>query len=195
MDFLHTWLIGYISPQQLIDRLHGKPAPQWGFYAQALRSMFDSLLLYLPLSLTGARPSTPSYLTFLPTETYYQASIFLSPLFLIGQWLLLSACVHLILCFLHRPSNIDQILNITGMAALIVGSILVVWDWLWIAFGWHDPVLLGISHLIIDVWAIVITVLGFKKILNLPVGLAILLNLAWMVLGIPLSMLFMRAPV
>lgn len=147
-----------------------------------------------PSHLISAKSSTPSYLTFLPTEKYYQAAIFISPLFFIAQWLLLSACLHLILRFLREPSDIDQILNITGMAALVVGAFLVGWDWLWIALGWRDPVLLGISHLIIDIWAIAITVLGLKKILSIPVWLGILLNLVWMVLGIPLNMLFMRPP-
>ena len=59
--------------------------------------------------------------------------------------------------------------------------------------GWHSDVLLGISHLVLMIWAIVITALGFRRILGLPWWLAIVLNLLWLVLGEPLAAIFMRA--
>ena len=73
MKFLRVWFLGYVSPRRLVETLAESPAPQWGFFAQLLRGLMDALLLFLPLALMGRTPSTPSYLTFLPTEQYYAA--------------------------------------------------------------------------------------------------------------------------
>lgn len=192
--FFQTWLFGYWSPSLFAINLAGKPAPHWGLLAQSLRAVSDALLLYLPLALMGWQPSTPSYLTFINTERYYATLIWLAPIFLLCQWFLLSAIVHTILCVGGRLSDIDQILNITGMVALVVGSFLVFWDWLWVLAGWNNPYLLGISHLLIDIWGIVLTVTGFEYILRIPVWMGISLNLLWLALGLPLAILIMRAP-
>jgi len=53
---------------------------------------------------------------------------------------------------------------------------------------------LGISHLFIDVWAVVLTVVCLKKILNIKVFLSLVINVIWTALGMPLSMLIMRVP-
>ena len=68
MNFFQVWLTGYYNPFRVVDELKTKPAPQWGVYAQLTRALLDSLVLYLPLAFMGREPSTPSYLTFLPTE-------------------------------------------------------------------------------------------------------------------------------
>jgi hypothetical protein len=195
MEFVSVWLMGYVNPARMIENLRYKPAPLWGVYGQLARTVLDALLLYVPLALMGRSPSTPSCLTFLPTEGYYAASILLAPLVLMAQWLLLGAILHVILRFLGRESDIDQILNITGMSALVVGAFLVVWDWLWIGLGWANPTWLGISHLVVDIWGIVITVIGFRRLLGMPTGPAIALNLVWMILGLPIAIVFVRAPV
>jgi hypothetical protein len=195
MSFFQLWLTGYVSPSRAIEGLRDKPAPHWGFCAQALRALLNSLLLYLPLALMGRQPSMPSYLTFLTEENYFLASVFFVPALLIGQWLLLCAVVHLILRLLGRRSDIDQILNITGLVALIVGAVLIAWDWIWILMDWHNYVWLGISHLVIVTWAVAITMLAFKRILGVPYWLGLLLNILWLALGEPLGALFMRAPI
>ena len=192
--FFRVWLTGYVNPSKMVRELAGGPAPHWGLYAQSLRALLDSLLLYLPLSLMGRAPSTPSYLTFLPTERYYEALVFLAPFFLLGQWLLLGAVTHVILRLLGRHSDLDQILNITGMAALVVGAALVMWDWLWIVLGWENAVALGVSHLVLDTWGITITALGFGRTMAVPIWLAALLAVLSIALGVPLAATFMRAP-
>lgn len=194
MSFFQTWLAGYYNPSRVVDGLQTGPAPRWGVYAQVIRVLLDALFLYLPLALMGRQPSTPSYLTFLPTENYYLVSVFLAPVFILAQWLLLSVIVHVILRLAGQPSDVDQILNVTGMAGLIAGAVLIAWDWAWVIVGWHDVVLLGVSHLVLVVWAMAITVLGFRRILGLPVWLAIALNVLWLGLGEPLGAIFMRAP-
>ena len=117
------------------------------------------------------------------------------PLFLVGQWLMLSALLHVLLRLLGRRSDLDQILNITGLAALIVGAFLVVWDWVWIVAGWHNEVLLGLSHMVLVIWGLAITVLGLKRILDVPVWLGVVLNVVWVAVGWPLSATVMRSPV
>jgi hypothetical protein len=195
VTFLQVWAAGYRHPAQLIDALRTKPAPHWGLYAQLVRALLDALLLYLPLALIGRQPSTPSYLTFVPTERYFSASLLLAPVFLLALWLLMGATLHVILRLGGWPSDVDQILNITGMAGLVVGAVLVVWDWLWVLAGWQNVVWLGISHLILALYAIAITALGFVRILGLPGWLAVLLNVLYMLLGEPLAAIFMRAPI
>ena len=119
----------------------------------------------------------------------------LAPIVLLAQWLLLAAVVHVILRISGRESDIDRILNITGMAALVVGAFLVAWDWIWIAARWKNVIWLGVSHLALDLWWIAITVIGFERHLGVPVWLGITLNLVWIVLGLPIAIVFMRAPV
>lgn len=194
-NFLHAWMLGFISPSRFIAILMDKPAPRWGFVGQGLRALLDSLLLYLPLALMGRTPSTPSWLAFLPTEQYYAGAVILAPVFLICQWLLLSVGLHVTLRLLGRSGGIDQILNLTGMVALVVGSFILVWDWIYIALGLGDAALLGLSHLAIDIWAIALTVLGLKRMLVVPVPLGVALNILWLAIGVPLAMVFMRAPV
>jgi hypothetical protein len=195
MGFLRTWLVGYYSPARVVEGLTEAPAPQWGVYGQVLRGLLDGLLLYLPLALLGRQPSTPPYLSVFRAEGYYGTLVWLAPPFLVGQWLFLSALVHVLLRLLGRPSDLDQILNITGMAALIVGAFLVVWDWVWIVAGWHSEVLLGLSHMVLVIWAAVITVLGLKRILDVPVWLGVALNVVWVAAGWLLGATVMRSPV
>jgi hypothetical protein len=195
MGFFRVWLAGYYSPARVVEGLEGAPAPLWGVCAQVGRGLLDGLLLYLPLAVMGRQPSTPSYLSIFPAEGYYGTLVWLAPVFLVGQWLMLSALVHVLLRLLGRESDIDQILNITGMAALIVGAFLVVWDWLWIVADWRNAVLLGLSHMALVIWAAAITVLGLKRILGVPVWLGVVLNVVWVVAGWPLAAIVMRAPV
>lgn len=112
-----------------------------------------------------------------------------------ARWLPLSAVLDVILRLVSLSSDIDQILNITGIVALVVGTVLILWDWLWVLMGWQNVVLLGVSHLVIVLWAVSITTLGCKRIPGVPVWLGVLLNLLWVLLGEPLGAIFMRAPI
>jgi hypothetical protein len=194
MRFLQTWLTGYYSPAQLIERLKSGPAPQWGLLAQLIRGLLDSFLIYLPVALMGRVPPTPSNLSFIPTERYYYALVWLAPIALFAILLMQSAVIHVLLRLMNRPSDIDQIINITGMAALVVGAFLVPWDWAVFALGVADQYVLGISHIIISLWAIVIIVVGLRRILSVPIGLSIALSFLIFPIALPFSMMFMRSP-
>jgi hypothetical protein len=194
MSFTRLWFLGYINPVRLIDELRTKPAPQWGLLAQLVRALLDSFLLYLPLALMGLVPPTPSNLSFLPTEHYYAALIGLAPVVLIAEQLMQAAVIHVVIRLTGRQSSFDQIVNIAGMAALVVGAFLLVWDWLWFAIGGVDQYFLGYSHLLISLWAVVISVIGLKRILGVPAWLAALLSLLAMPVALPFAIMFMRSP-
>jgi hypothetical protein len=194
-SFIRLWFIGYINPVKLIDALRSKPAPHWGLLAQLIRALLDSLLLYLPLSLMGRVPPAPSNLSVLPTDTYYTSLIWLSPIVLIAELMMIAAFIHIVLRLTGRHSDFDQIVNISGMAALVVGAFLLPWDWIWFAIGGVNQYFLGISHLVISLWAVVITIIGLKRILAVPVWLAALLSLLSMPVALPFGIMFMRSPV
>ncbi|UCF61426.1 MAG: hypothetical protein JSV37_01745 [Anaerolineaceae bacterium] len=194
MSFLRLWLTGYFSPIQLIEHLKSKPAPQWGIFASLLRGILDSLLIYLPVSLMGRVPPTPSYLSFVPTERYYFALIWIAPFVLLTEMLMGSVIIHVILRLMGRHSDIDQIINVNGMSALIVGAVLVLWDWVFFALGVADQYILGISHLVIALWAVAILAIGLRRILSVPLWLSIVLSITIIPAGLPFAMMFMRSP-
>ncbi|MBN1836883.1 MAG: hypothetical protein JW820_13595 [Spirochaetales bacterium] len=195
VPLLRTWLAGYSCPGGFVRELDRAPAPQTGLYGSLLRAGMDSLLLYLPLALMGRRPSLGSALAFLPTERYYLASVFFMPPYFLMQWLFLSAGMHVVLRLSRRPSDFDRILNLNGATDLVVGAVLVPWDWLWILAGWHDEVLLGISHLVLVTWGIVLGTVYLNRSLEVPVWLAVVLQVASVALAAAISSVVVRAPV
>ena len=194
MSFLRVWLTGYYNPVSMIEQLRSKPAPQWGFYGVFLRAALDALLLYLPLALMGRIPPEPSYLSFLSTEKYYYHLIWLSPIVFAAQWLLWSALTHAVLRLTGRRSNIDQILNIYGLSAIVVGAFLLVWDWALLALGVANPYLFGISHLVIALWSVAIQTIGLRRLLGVPLWLGALLSFLDIPLSMPFGIMFMRSP-
>jgi hypothetical protein len=194
MNFAQVWVTGYINPARFVDALKRKPAPHWGFYAQVLRSLIDSLLLYLPVALLGRQPPTPSYLTFIPSDQYYITLIWLTPLVFMAEWLLGAVVIHVGLRLSKLQSDIDQILNLTGMAGLVIAAFLVVWDWFWFAMGGANQYFLGISHLIIDIWWLVLVVNGLKRICGVPVRFGILMSILGFAAALPFAIVLMRAP-
>jgi len=194
MSFLRVWMTGYLSPTKLIEQLRSKPAPRWGIFAQLIRGILDSLLVYLPVYLMGRVPPTPSFLSFIPTDRYYFALIWIAPIILLVILLMQSVIIHVILRMMNRRSDIDQIINIVGMSALVVGAVLIPWDWAMFALGVADQLYLGVSHLVISLWAVVIMVVGFRRILSAPLWLSTVLGVVTIPIGLPFAMMFMRSP-
>ncbi len=190
---LQLWLAALFHPSRAFEEFRCKPAPQWGLYATLLRALFIMLIWYLPLYLLGMKPSPPSYLTFVPTENYYAASMIIFPLYNVAIWLLFSALAYVVLRLGDWKSDIDQILNIGGIAGLVFQPVISLLDWIGIVPGWHSlPVVLGISHLCIDCWVIVWVAKGYNRILGLPIWLGAGLTLLVTIMNIPLAMLFLR---
>lgn len=194
MDFLRVWIKGYYSPNKFIDELLKKQTPMFGFFAVLIRSGSDALLLYLPLHISGRVPTNPSYLAFIPADKQYLFSIFIMPIYLIFLWLFLCSLIYIIIRAFEHKVNMDHILNITGMTSLVVGIILIPWDWIWVLCNWNNPYLLGTSHLIIDLWAMTLFVVGFHRILNWKMRFIILLSIIWILIAVPISILFVTPP-
>lgn len=195
LPLLRTWVAGYSLPRRFVRELSRSPAPQTGLYAALLRAGLVVLLLYLPLALMGRQPSLESALTFLPTERYYLASVFFMGPYLLLQWLCVSAGMHVVLRLSRRPSDFDRILNLNGALGIVVGAVLVAWDWLWILAGWHDEIFLGVSHLILVTWGILLGTVYLNRRLQVPVWLALVLQGASVAGSAFLSSIVVRAPV
>ena len=195
MNFLQIWLPGYTRPGMFVEALRDKPAPHWGLWAQILRSLIDSLLLYLPLALMGKSPPLAPTITLFNSDTYYTTLIWLTPIVFLAEWLLGGSIFHVLLRLFKCPSDIDQILNLTAFAGLVVGAFLLLWDWFWLLVGGGNQYLLGVSHLVIDVWWFVLVVVGLKRLLGVPVWLGITVSLLAFCATLPLAMLFMRSPI
>ncbi|MBN1137962.1 MAG: hypothetical protein JXM73_15335 [Anaerolineae bacterium] len=202
MAFIRLWLTAYRSPARFAADLRGRPAPHWGLIAVILRGLIDSLLLYLPIYLMGRQPPTPSFIPIFSTEHYYRTLIFIGPLLFLAHWLMEGALMHVILRLTRRrgdevpasQAGIDLILNILGMTSLAIAAVLCLWDWLCIAAGWGDQVVLGVSHLIVDLWGVAIAAVAFERLLGVPLWLGLLLQILGVVTWLPLGMTFMRSP-
>jgi hypothetical protein len=194
MNFIQVWFTGYFNPIRFVDFLKGKPAPQWGLFAQLLRALMDSTLIYLPVHLMGRTPPTPSHLVFIPTERYYFALIWLAPLVLLIILLVQSVVIHVLLRLTGQASDIDQLINLIGMSALVVGAALVPWDWAMYALGVADQYFLGITHLVISLWAVVIMVIGLQKWFSVPRWLGIVISILTIPIALPFAIMLMRSP-
>ena len=194
MDFIQVWLLGYVHPSKYVAVLRNKPAPHWGLLAQVIRSLADALLLYLPVALIGRSPPTPSYITFIATANYYRTLIWLTPLVFMFQWLLGSAVMHLVLRLGKQKSDMDQLLNLTGMSSLVVGAVLLMWDWFWYLLGGLDQYWLGIIHLGIDLWWFVLIITGLQRNLEIPKRYGVTVSAIAFVVTFPFAVIFMRAP-
>jgi hypothetical protein len=191
---IKSWIYGYINPNKMIDILTVQRSPKIGFFATLLRSLMDSLFLFLPIYFLGRQPSLPSYLSFIKTENYYSFLALIIPFYFILQWLFLSGVLYIILRSLGKKIEFDHLLNIFGLISLVVGFFLILWDWPWIIARSENYMLLGVTHLIIDIWAIVLAIICLKKIIGIKIWLGVLLNIVWMILALPPAMLIMRSP-
>ncbi|MBL8156879.1 MAG: hypothetical protein JNM70_22080 [Anaerolineae bacterium] len=195
MRFLQVWALGYIHPRRAFQELRHQPAPQWGLYAALLRALGIVVFSYVPAIAFQHPAAPPSYITLFPTEQYYAILLLLAPVVHLGSWLMLSALTHLILRLMRRESNFDLLLNIHGMAALMVWLVLQIFDWITLALGWRDAIFLGISHAFIDVTLLMfLIVIAYRQLMGLSIRLGIGLVLIQLAIGIPIAALFLRMP-
>jgi hypothetical protein len=184
----------------MVDILKIQDGPALGLVATMIRGLLDSLVLFLPLYLVGRHPSMHSYLSFVKTENYFLFLVFICPLFFLLLWLFQSGCIYLILRLSGNETRkiekckIDHILNIIGLASLIVGFILVLWDWIWILLNSTHYIWLGISHLIIDGWFIYLFAISLKELMGIKIWWGIALAVLAIMLALLPAMLIMRSP-
>lgn len=193
-EFLRLWFLGYAGPSRLADRLQQKQGYVWGVAAQSLRGVLDSLLVYLPVTLLHRIPPMQPFIPGIPPQEYYLFLTVATPFVLVLQTFLVAGFIHLALRVLGRPSQLGLIVNIAGFAALVVGAVLIPWDWMWFALGAANQYLLGITHLLISGWSTLIMVVGLRRGLQVPTGLAIALSVASVAVSLPLAMAVMRSP-
>ncbi len=191
VNFFQTWFTGYINPGRAIGELSNRTGPLWGLYGVLIRSALVSLLWYLPAHLAGRTPIRTPQIAIIPQDTYYYNLVFLFPALTVGFWLIDGVLAHTLLRLMGRHSNFGSILMIDGFGNLIIGPLLLAWDWVMLTQGWgSDIVLWGMTHLVLDAWYIVFVILGLRKILQLPLWLAVLIVFLWFAYSVPLSMLF-----
>lgn len=193
MEFLRLWWFGYTRPSAFVDGIMAGRGWLLGFAGQGVRVALDSLFEYLPVALMGWVPPAPPVIP-IPANGYYWFLVFAAPTIIFAEMLLGSVAAHGILRALHRESDLGFLVNVSGMTALVVGAVIVVWDWTWFALGFHDQVFLGITHLVLDGWAIYLSVLAMRRRLGVPVTLGIGLNIVGMVVALSLAVPFMRSP-
>ncbi len=81
-------------------------------------------------------------------------------------------------------SLLDQVLNIGGLAYLVVMPPLLLSDWLLIALNRYGIEITQYTHGFVALWSAFLSVVGLRKLLGVGTGLALGLSLLSMVLGI-----------
>ncbi len=194
MTLLKIWLSGYYDPAKMVKAIAAKKSPAVGFAATVMRGLLLSLFTYLPQALLNNRPFPDSALSFVSNERYFLFLTAVAPLYVTLLLCVGAAYTYLVLRALGYRADIDFLFNLSGLVALVVGAFIIVWDWLCLLLKFNNVYFMGATHLVIDVWAITLTVYGLWKVLNVKVWQGILINVGWFAIALPLAMLIMRAP-
>jgi hypothetical protein len=192
MNLFQLWRTGVVNPSRAFEELSDKAAPQWGFWIVLLFNVAISLFTLLPLHLLGRGPQLESVLTFLPTEDYLVAEIFFLPVLRVVVWLLEGAIIHVGIRLSGRTSDFDQILNIGGLAYLVVMPPLMLSDWVLIALDHYQVTITAFTHGFVALWGLFLSIVGLQKLLDVKIWLAFGLSLLNMVVGISIFAIFAR---
>jgi hypothetical protein len=195
LRFLRLWLDGFTSPWRFANGLKNGPAPWLGLAGVLVRAVLVSLVLYLPLAVAGGAPGLRSYLTFIPTSGYYGALIGVAPLVFIFQWLAGTVVMHLVLRITGQRSDIDVLLNISGMTTLVAAGFLLVWDGTCAMLGFSNNTVLIVTHAAFYAWGAALSTYCLKKIFGAPFKVGILANSLSLVFMVPAAIIFLRMPV
>lgn len=194
VELVTLWLTGYSSPARFADRLAAQPGPRLGVQAQVLRASLDSLLVYLPVALMRRTPPSPPPFGFVSADHYYWFLVIFGPAVLLCEMLIATAFIHVTLRLFGRRSDFGGVANLVGMSALVVGTVLIPWDWAWFALGHADQYFLGLTHLVLSLWATVLIVVGLRRNMGVPVPLGLALSIGAVAVSLPLAIVFMRSP-
>lgn len=107
-------------------------------------------------------------------------------------YLLGAAIIHVSLRLTDRTSDIDRILNIGGLANLIVMPSLLLSDWVLIVLSRYDFAIVGITHPLVAVWSLLLVTIGLSQLLGIGMKLAFGLTLLSQIVTIPLLAIFAR---
>jgi hypothetical protein len=99
----------------------------------------------------------------------------------------MGSIAHLALRLAGSQSDVDQILNIVGMAMLIPMPVLWLWDWTVIALDAYRVATMAPSHALVQLWETALGAVGFRRILGLgsatAIALAVAINVVFSLLG------------
>jgi len=194
VKFLRAWFTGYWNPGRAVRLIEELPAPGWGLVAVLVRAATVSLLWYLPNHLAGRFPMPAPCLTFVPVEKYYLFLTWFTPIQFLLVWVLGGGVTYLVFRAAGRKTDLDLILNVCGIAGLVSGTAIVVFDMTIRAAGWDmSRNLWGSLHLVLDFWYYAVAILGLRRIVCVPFGLAVGAVAAQFAVALPLAMLVMRA--
>jgi hypothetical protein len=192
--FLKIVGLGYWNPARFAGAVRDLPGPGWGLLAVLIRAAMDSLFTYLPPALLGWQPWPAPTISLLKPETYFWFLVWFTPLYMLLLWVYLAGVTHVVLRLTGRRTDMDFVLNIGGFVQLVVGAVLVAWDWSCYGLGLRSPIALGITHWILAQWGTVLIVVAYRKFLDLSVGYTLALYVFSALVSYPVSMLVMRSP-
>lgn len=193
MKFIKTILLCYRHPKKAFDNLKLKDTPFWGFYGVLIRSLIILSVNYIPAYFMHKQPVPPSFISFIPNEQYYGFLIIFAPIFFILEWLLFGAVFHFLLKIFKANSNIDKILNISGVIDLAVQPLLTLSDIIVFIIGTGLSALMGFIHLgIVMVFATYLSAVAFKRVLGLKYWVGIGFVILTSLLHLPIAILFLR---
>jgi len=194
MSYTQIWINGYLHPTQAMDAVARLKTPKFGVLCVILRGLLLSVFLYMPFYLLGFEPITPAYLSIFDTPYYFLYAAAFWPVFNLLSLIFLQGVAYTVLRILGYPANFDQMLNLAGLLDLIIGIVLLAFDWMMVAIDRHENmILLGLAHILIsDPWSIALTAAFFKKYFHVPVGVSILLGILLRLLFIPIAAVLIR---
>lgn len=129
-----------------------------------------------------------------PVERYGWFLSFAAPTINFAGVLGGSVAAHGILRALRRESDLGFLVNISGMCASVIGAFIVVWDWSWLAAGFYSQYFLGITHIMLETWAMQLPPLAMKRRLGVPIPLGVGLSVVGIAAALALAVPFMRSP-
>ncbi len=193
MNYFQLYLTAVFHPARAFDEIRSRPAPLWAFKVLLFFNLLISATSTLARYLLGYGPMMPSSLTFLPDEHYLLAEIFFLPVVRMLAWLLGAAVIHLGIRLAGKPSDMDQILNISGVIYLVVMPYTFLIDWTSIALNVYGTGVIIILHGVVDlVWSLALGVIGLRQLLAISTKLALTVSLINVAVGIPLLALVAR---
>lgn len=142
----------------------------------------------------GRRPCPSPTITLLHAGTCYWTAVWFTPFYMLFLWLYLAGVTHVVLRLAGRRTDMDFAMNVGGFAQLIVGAVIVVWDWGCYALGMRSPITLGITCWILAQWATVLIMVAYRKFLDLPVWFTLALYVFSALVSYSTSMLVTRSP-
>jgi K+ transporter len=185
--------MGIVGPAAASVEVARRDPPLWGFGVVLGFNVAIAATTVAALALLGREPFLPSWLTFLPTESYYRAEVVFLPALRVVAWLLGSAAMHLTLRLIGQPSDFDVLLNLGGLVTLVVVPYTLIVDGVLIALDAYGLGLVATAHgAVALVWSVALYTVGLKTVLRMGALPALIAAIAGEAASLPLLAIFAR---